>query len=255
MAKKKSVNIANAELKNFVKLFEKLRYRHSTITVYDDFIAMSAIALSNSVNFNQDRENEYLRIIKKYSKDEQEVFLDLFTELVMQMQKDAEGTPRYRDVLGELFQTLELNDEWKGQFFTPQCVSDFMGEVIGLDKLKELISERGYATVLEPCVGGGSLILGLINAMFAEGLNPCKQLLITAYDLDIRCVHMAYTQLSLAGVPAIVQQRNSLSGKTYSDYWFTPVFVMDGWAWKSNGENALTESDEKNKKAGQLSLF
>lgn len=254
MAKKKVSVAYPAELKNFVKLFEKLRYRHSAMTAYSDFVAMSAIALSNSVNFNQDRENEYLRIIKKYSKDEQEVFLNLFAELVKQMQKDAEGTPRYRDVLGELFQALNINDEWKGQFFTPQDVSDLMGEVIGLDKLEELISERGYATVLEPCIGGGSLILGLINAMFAKGLNPCKQLVITAYDLDIRCVHMAYIQLSLAGVPAIIQQRNSLSGETYGDYWFTPVFVIDGWGYKLQFD-AQTTQEKTEEKFRQLTLF
>ena len=43
--------------------------------------------------------------------------------------------------------------------------------------------------------------------------------------IDIRCVHMTYLQLSLAGVPAIVKHTNSLTRETW-DIWKTPAFIM-----------------------------
>lgn len=229
MARKANAGIPNAsvEIKTLCRLFEQLRYRHDAMTVYSDFVAMAAISISNAVNFDEERENEYLRIVKKYSKGEGELFPKMFAAIVQQMQNDY---PSYRDVLGELFMTLELGDSWKGQFFTPQCVCDLMARVTNVGLAKQTIEQRGYVTALEPCVGGGATVLGLVNAMFNEGLNPCKQLLVTAYDLDIRCVYMSYIQLSLAGIPAVIQQRNTLTNKEYSKPFYTPVYVIDRWA-------------------------
>ena len=76
------------------------------------------------------------------------------------------------------------------------------------------------------------MLLGMINAMHKIGLNHRKQIFIVANDLDERCVLMTYIQLSLAGVPAIVQQKDSISGITYGAAWYTPVFIFDGWMYK-----------------------
>lgn len=216
---------------NFIKHFDKLTYRHDAFNAFNDFCAIAAIALSNPVNYNEERENEYLRIINSYNKDEQEVFPLLFADVIQQFISDSEGTPKYRDFLGDTFQELGLANKWKAQFFTPQCISDMIG-VVNAGDLKQYIDSQGYATVLEPCIGGGSMVLGLVNALFQQGLNPTKQIVVTAYDLDIRCVHMAYIQLSLAGVPAMIQQRNTLTNETYGDFWYTPVFIFDGWDYK-----------------------
>ena len=46
-----------------------------------------------------------------------------------------------------------------------------------------------------------------------------------AGDLDIRCVHMTYLQLALAGVPAIVCHQNTLTNELWS-VWKTPAFIF-----------------------------
>lgn len=111
--------------------------------------------------------------------------------------------------------------------------------LIAMGDFEERIERRGYVTMLEPCIGGGANIIGAVNAMFQHGYNPCKQLLVTGYDLDARCVHMSYIQLSLMGVPAMIQQRNSLSLETYGDYWVTPVFILNGWAGRLHLEQLI----------------
>ena len=76
------------------------------------------------------------------------------------------------------------------------------------------------------------MIFGGLNAMREYGLNPCTQALVVAGDLDIRCVHMTYIQLSLYGIPAIVVQQNSLSREMFGKPWYTPIFTVNGWKYK-----------------------
>lgn len=229
MAKRVTTTQVTEHTRQFVKLFEKLRGRYDAFNVYSDFLAMSAISISNAVNPHEGREQEYQRIAKNYTDKEQTLFSEMFTCIVAEMEPAAGEVPRYYDVLGELFGGLQLHDSWKGQFFTPQCISDFMA-LVTVGDFEEKISKRGYIKMNEPAIGGGSTVIGAVNAMFKKGYNPCKQLLVVGYDLDPRCVHMSYIQLSLMGVPAMIQQRNSLSGESYGDYWYTPVFILDDWA-------------------------
>ena len=151
----------------------------------------------------------------------------MFAELVLEMENHSEHLV---DVLGELYQELNFNDEWKGQFFTPQPVSDLMGRLAFNDKAYK---EKGYITVHEPCCGGGSIIYGFANAMRDAGLNYQKDSLIFANDIDERCVFMTYIQCSLYGIPAIVQQKDELQDKVLGDAWFTPMFVLYSWRWKN----------------------
>ena len=223
---------------DFIKRFEKLRYNHNAFSVFSDFLALSALDISNAVYPNEDRKGEYQRVISKYNAEEQTLLAEMLGCIVQEMEPAAGITPNYHDVLGELFHSLNLQDEWIGQFFTPQDISTMMGLITAGD-FEEKIAKRGYIKMLEPCIGGGSTVIGAVNAMFQKGYNPCKQLFVTGYDLDPRCIHMSYIQLSLMGIPAMIQQRNSLTLETYSDYWYTPVFVLDGWADRLNFERLI----------------
>ena len=109
------------------------------------------------------------------------------------------------------------------------------------------IKERGFITINEPCCGAGSLIIGAINAMREIKLNPSKQMIVVANDIDERCCLMCYIQLSLYGVPAVITQQNTLSMQTYGAPWFTPVFIFDGWTWRFN--RAFSQEYTKTKEA------
>lgn len=229
MAKKVTMTQTTEHTRQFVKCFEKLRYNHNAFAVYSDFLALSAISISNSVNPHEGREQEYQRIAKNYTDKEQTLFSEMFACIAAEMEPAKGKLPDYHDVLGELFHNLNLQDEWKGQFFTPQNVSTMM-ELMTVGDCEEVIKKRGYIKMLEPCIGGGSTVIGAVNAMFQLGYNPCKQLFVVGYDLDERCVHMSYIQLSLMGIPAMIQRADSLNCETYGDIWYTPAFVLDDWA-------------------------
>src|SRR2546430_9240172 len=54
------------------------------------------------------------------------------------------------------------------------------------------------------------------------------QLHVTAIDLDIIAVHMAYVQCTLLHIPAIILHGDTLRGETYS-VWRTFAHVMGLW--------------------------
>ena len=192
-----------------------------------------------------EREENYLQIVNKYNEQERKIFPQMLAELVFELEDACKS--RYVDVLGEIFHEMNFHDKWKGQFFTPQNVSDMIGKVTLFDdEIKSKINERGFITINEPCCGAGSIILGAMNAMKELNLNPCKQALIYATDIDLRCVCMCYIQLSLYGVPAVVMQKDALSDKVYNAPFFTPVYIFDGWSLKScRAFNVVDDAVEK----------
>jgi len=213
MAKKKSneVTVDSDHRKKFIKSLDSAAQNRGRWEVFTDFLKLTALAISNSDRFFicsdkntvEERETDYIQTVNKYTKKERLFFPLMLAELTLELENACRS--RYVDVLGELFHTLDFQDEWKAQFFTPQHVSDMAGKlVISGNEVKNAIDEKGFITINEPCCGGGSMIFGGLNAMREYGLNPCTQALVVAGDLDIRCVHMTYIQLSLYGIPAIV---------------------------------------------------
>jgi type I restriction-modification system DNA methylase subunit len=223
--------MTNNSINNIIKLIQKLGYRHQTWQVFSDFLELCALSISNSVDWprKEEREKRYLDTISRYDSKEQAIFPELYGELVLALEGALDdGGPS--DMLGQVFHSLELHNKWTGQFFTPSHICEMMGDmtILGCD---DLIKERGFVTVSEPCAGSGAMILGFAKAMHKKGYNYCSQMVVTAVDIDLKCVYMTYLQLSLYGIPAVVIQGDTLLAKEYSR-WFTPVYVMDGWRWR-----------------------
>lgn len=62
-------------------------------------------------------------------------------------------------------------------------------------------------------------------------INYAMDCFVECSDVDLRCVHMTYLQLSLAGVPAIVKHQDALTRKLYS-VWKTPALVFQYMRFK-----------------------
>ena len=205
---------------------KKLSSRRFTWQVFNDFLEISAITISNSVDRAnwEEREKRYLDIVKTYDKSEVDLFADMFSKLVLQLEEnDSNG--ELDDVLGKLFHDLELYNRWKGQFFTPMNICNAMSEMT-VGNCDEIIENKGYITVCEPAVGSGAIVLGMANALKKKGYSHQKHMLVTAIDNDIKCVHMAYIQLALHGIPAIVVHGDSLTVEAWST-WYTPMYVWN----------------------------
>lgn len=232
--------------------------------IFNDFLTVAAIGISNPISLVhddtwQDRENQYLQIFNSYS--EPQFFFALFGELLIEFEKIC---PHFHDVLGELFTRLNLFDEWKAQLFTPQSLSDLMSAVtIDTEHAKELIQKRGYVKIHEPSTGGGVTLLSAVSQLIRAGVNPTTQIFISANDIDIRCVYTTYIQLSLAGVPAIVNHKNTLTLEELSSPWYAPAFFYGQWSERLDFECRLnlmfdflrSTAGEPKPKYEQLTLF
>lgn len=53
------------------------------------------------------------------------------------------------DILGEIFNKLNMGNCMIGQFFTPTHISNLMAKISGIDK--NAIKELGYVLLNEPC--------------------------------------------------------------------------------------------------------
>lgn len=236
----KKTTVSKPELdpeKEFLRTFKELTYRYRRWQIWGDFIVMAACALSNPVDKShyEEREARYLRIIKKYNKQEQKLFPELFAQLVMALEFNPE-----QDFLGGLYTALNLHDEGKQQIFTPYHVCELMAEIT-MDDVVQQVEEKGYITIDDPCCGAGATLIAGIHVakkrLEKAGLNFQNHILIVAQDIDEVVALMCYIQLSLLGVAAYIKVGNTLtdpmsSADTMENYWFTPMYFSDVWTMR-----------------------
>lgn len=212
--------------RHLTKLIEQIAYRHNVWDVFSDWVEIMAITISNAcdkVHFDE-REKRYMDIVKQYNGEELNKFAEAFACLINTLEETG-----LRDILGETFHELELHNKYHGQFFTPFHVCELMGDVTMGGS--QILNEKGYATLCEPCSGSGAMVLGTARSMQKAKLDFQRQMVVLANDIDAKCVYMCYVQLSLFGIPAVVQHGNSLTLETWSR-WYTPIYIMDDWVWR-----------------------
>lgn len=206
--------------KEFISLLSQNADSRDKWRVYCDFLEMAAIAISNRwdyVHFDE-REARYLQIAGEYSSEKLERFCSMLV-CVIQACSLSEEEPK--DFLGEIYHDLELHNKWKGQFFTPIHICSLMAE-LQMEETEKVLESQPYVTVNDPCAGSGSMFLGYASAMKRHKLDYQTKMRVVATDIDLKCVHMAYIQMSLYNIPAIITHGNSLTLEEHS-HWLTPV--------------------------------
>lgn len=218
----------------FLRTFHILSYSHNRWSVWQDFIFLSAASISNSVdkiNYKK-REKEYLRIIRKYSANEQRLFPKLLANVVLSLDKNPE-----QDYLGSIFMELKLNNDSAGQFFTPYNICQMTAKIT-MGDIKSQIKEKNSISINDPACGAGAMIIAAINEARNQlkeiGLNYQDYLFVVAQDIDLIVGLMCYIQISLLGVSGIVKIGNSLtepfsfSEKISEGHWVTPMYYLKG---------------------------
>ncbi|SEP43911.1 N-6 DNA methylase [Nitrosovibrio sp. Nv6] len=256
----------------FLKLVNENSRSQHPYTVFKDFCELAALSFSNAVDRSQyeQREARYLQIIKGYQADEVARFPQMLASLTLSLEEHMS------DCLGALFMALELGNSRAGQFFTPYPVCSLMARMICGD-VKEQCKARGYVSVMEPAVGAGGMVIATAEAFRDAGVNYQQAMHATCIDIDATAVHMAYVQLSLLHVPAIIVHGNALSNEQWG-YWLTPAHVLGFWNTKLKCDRDEKQDQEETgdhktpvmpnivskqvrelgavkKKTGQLTLF
>lgn len=198
--------MAKIELSRFeslVQILESFQPKYRLDDVFDDFVVSMAGALSLDNEQRQYLERRYERIVNKYARKDLEKLSEGFALLVDLFEDNI------KDYLGELFMTIRSNGKKIGQFFTPYHISELCAS---LDDCLHEDETYGYVTLCEPSVGSGGAVLAKAKWLKDHGKNPQKVLKITAFDVDERCVLMAFVQFSILGLDAVVNHADTLTG-------------------------------------------
>ena len=241
----------NEHIKNIIKGIDRLGRIHSPEVAFRDWCEMYALALYNVCTLHNEqwkaREQRYLDLIAKY---DTKVITTITAELVLAFEKDP-----FNDHLGNIYMELFGGNKNLGQCFTPRSICELCAGISFPTPPKN----GECHSLLDPCCGGGAMIIAFLEQCYLKGYNYQKYLTIEADDLDSLCVHMTYIQLSLLGARAVVKHQNSLSLQLFSTF-YTPMEILrfpfitpepEGQTPKAPEPLVLPNQPEK----GQLLLF
>lgn len=241
--------VAKDEYKKIVSLFQKLAGSRQLWELWEDAMIMFATMLSNAVDkrFFVEREKMFKNISGKYSAEEMQIFLQIFAEMVNQLEANPE-----QDFLGDLYMQLELGSHWHGQFFTPYNVCKMMAD---LQTPSELSFDDAKAVTITDCAcGGGALLVASAHAyrkkMAEIGLNAQDFVCLYAQDLSMVAALMCYIQISLQGYAGKIKIGDSLlhpmlDSDNGSDVWYTPMWFSDIWVVRRAVERIVGRGHEK----------
>lgn len=238
--------------KEFCCLIDRYAYRYSRWQIWNDFLYLSAAALANvfPIPEREEREKQYLSVIGRYTAEEQKIFPEMLTIVTLALDENPE-----QDFLGSLYHRLELQQEQKGQFFTPYDISRFMAEIqFAGGSEKEELERNGYIRVNDPACGAGAMLIAFANAAKRNGLNYQKQVLFVAQDIDHTAAMMCYIQLSLLGCPAVVIIGDTLVKPMFhpdNEVWYTPFYHLNRWRFSQHsGPEETTEVTREMEESG-----
>ena len=232
MARARRFLKSDEETRRFAKVLDGIAPNISTWEVFDDFTTVSVCAISNAVdctNYDQ-REAEYLRIVKKYSPEQMGTFAELLALTAIAITENPN-----RDFLGDLYSGLELLDRGHQQFFTPYNISHLMASCMMSGKSDDF-EQKGYISICDPSCGSGTMLIAAANTLQSSKRNPATEALLVGKDIDRRVAKMCYITLSLMGCAAVIQVCNSLSFEDVpkSCTWVTPAFIRED-IWVERG--------------------
>lgn len=248
MAKKKDKEPLRGTEKEFLDLFQTLCRSRQSWEAWSDMVRMFAITMSNipeeiaipdrekrSDRWKR-REEEYLRVIGKYTKEEQAVFPQLLAVTTTALEKNRE------DFLGNMYMQLDLGSHWHGQFFTPTSVSQLMAEVtIDRESVRSEIDSRGYISLSDSACGAGVTLLSAVHVLERMGVDTATRVMVAGQDIDSVAGLMCYIQLSIMGCAGYVCIADTLANpiicledvlpveKPDQEWWYTPMWYSTVW--------------------------
>lgn len=188
-------------------------------TVFTIFLEITATCLSAETDPSTAKERlaRYQEIVNDMEPEAVSAYARMCALLYLAVRENWDEP---RDILGAVYHELNLNNAWNGQYFTPDDVCRMMAMItLGEDKLDSANQE--LLTINEPACGSGAMVVGAVWAMKKAGYDYRQKSLFYAQDIDIRCVWMAYIQLALYEIPAVVVHGNTLTMEEWSR-WYTP---------------------------------
>lgn len=197
--------------KEIVQTISKLSGKYSPYRVFYDWVHIMANSIQNPLyllhnDVWQERESDYIELMKKYNTDEQKELIEMFTLLIEAM------CCKTHDYLGEIYMESGCGNKNTGQFFTPYHISKLTANANLPKKLPEKLK------ICEPSTGAGGMVLATADILAERGIDYQRRMKVVAQDLDWLGVYMSYVQFSLIGIDAVVLQGDTLAETYHKSY-------------------------------------
>lgn len=189
--------------KRIAEKINEMQGGYTPYEIFTDWVELMALSICNTCHLVHDkvwqqREEQYLKIISKYNKEERYALSEMFNMLVCMLEDNT------TDALGEIYMEAGCGNKGTGQFFTPFNLSRMLA---GFNLPKEI---DGKFYVNEPSCGAGGMIIAMCQEFKKRGIDYQHKVKVVAQDLDWNAVYMTYVQISLLGVDGIVCQGDTL---------------------------------------------
>lgn len=153
--------------------------------------------------FNSAPSEEEVNQFNGFSDEEKESYLYMF-------QCYGELAEGFHDPLGDIFME-HLSSNYKGQFFTPECICDMMAAISG-----------GYKegnSVCDPCCGSGRNLLAVAKIARPDKIN----LSYHAADIDLICIKMTLLNFLVNTMTGEIAWMNTLSLEHWRSYHISTI--------------------------------
>ena len=197
--------------------FRKYGQIYGLNKVFTTYLELFALSLSMTLDpFNHEISRDRFREkTSSRSQEEEAVYARMFALTCIEV---LESRDNPYDILGNIFHKLNLNNQWNGQYFTPDYISRLVAGLVNADIYN---NSDQLIRINEPACGSGSMIIGTAWAMKRKKIDYNQRCLFIAQDIDIRCVWMTYIQSCLYRIPAVVIHGDTLA-QTENSIWYTP---------------------------------
>jgi len=192
---------------NFIKILDHIKPSKHAYEVFSDWLVLASASLY-AWKKDERVEREYTEVAKQYTKEELDKHAELLGLTVNALEE------KEQDFLGEVFSMEGLTNSKNGQFFTPYHISKLMAEM-GIEK--ERLPKDRIWKLNDPSCGSGGMLIAMAMALKEYEFDFQHDALFIGQDIDARCARMAFIQLSLLGVPAVIYCMNTL---TMQEYWY-----------------------------------
>ena len=261
---RKHISFDTPDAKAFLKAFRSLTDRHEAWHVWNDFITLEACSIAmNCERVDKARADQRMKWASASAERYDDRELDRIAELAEITAGALQKNPG-QDFLGQLYMSLDFGDTWRGQFFTPWNIA-YMMAMMTVGQEEDIIAQRGFASVLDPCCGAGCMLLASAAAYHAQfkERNYREDLLFVGQDLDRVVALMCYIQLSVLGCAGYVAIGNSITnpiGGTdlfptiggSGELWYTPMWYSPVWELRRLKEIArLAATQAQRETAGE----
>ncbi len=204
---KKTFTPQDADLRRITEAFSRLKAAgRDDRDIWSAFVTMAAAPMSMAAgcapsSLVEDAERQFRRY---------EGLTGEFDEMLSALTDALEADPD-RDVMGLVYNALDLPMRSRSQFFTPYNISRMIARMMLADSAKA--KEKGYVTICDPCAGSGGMLVAAFNVLRDQGMNPQADAWFEAQDVSQDTALMCYVQMSLLGMAGRVIVGDSLEGK------------------------------------------